>query len=227
MGKQAHSLIAIPPKKATKFHRSLRGNGQVVADPHRTAVPTSSYGRERKFQEYEPALGFSQYFWHQGRLFFWCRQRQQRHFAGQYMPSSLIEGRMYCIGRTTAPIKAMIEEASVRYQQRKVSKTAIRRPAPREQRKQGGYPWKIATTRPSRPLDTVVLEIRQKEHIISDIQEYLQPDTRRWYAERGIPYRRGYVSCFLLLPSNLLCPRCMPILPSYLLLTTTILLTSI
>lgn len=196
IGKHAHSLIAIPPKKATRLHPSLRDTGALTLDPHRTAVPTSSYGRARKFQEYEPALGFSQYFWHQGRFFLWFRQREQRHFAGQYMPSSLIEGRMYCLGRTTAPIKALVEEASVAYQKRKVSKTAIRRPAPREQRKQGGNPWKIVTMRPSRPLDTVVLEHNQKDHIISDIQEYMRPDTRRWYAERGIPYRRGYVSFY-------------------------------
>jgi chaperone BCS1 len=47
--------------------------------------------------------------------------------------------------------------------------------------------------RPARPLDTVVLEEEQKDQLLSDIEEYLRPSTREWYAVRGIPYRRGYV----------------------------------
>ncbi|KIM97813.1 hypothetical protein OIDMADRAFT_105308 [Oidiodendron maius Zn] len=53
--------------------------------------------------------------------------------------------------------------------------------------------WKTVAMRPSRPLHTVVLGDEQKEQLLSDIGEYLQPHTRQWYAVRGIPYRRGYL----------------------------------
>jgi chaperone BCS1 len=47
--------------------------------------------------------------------------------------------------------------------------------------------------RPPRPLSTVVLDEAQKQAFIEDIKEYLHPRTRRWYSNRGIPYRRGYL----------------------------------
>lgn len=46
-----------------------------------------------------------------------------------------------------------------------------------------------------RPLSTVVLHPQQKQTFVDDIKEYLHPRTRRWYSDRGIPYRRGYLLC--------------------------------
>lgn len=51
---------------------------------------------------------------------------------------------------------------------------------------------KVAT-RPSRPMHTVVLDHVQKNRVLTDINEYLHPSTPKWYANRGIPYRRGYL----------------------------------
>lgn len=47
--------------------------------------------------------------------------------------------------------------------------------------------------RPSRPLSTVALDDVQKGMIVRDMNEYLHPATARWYARRGILYRRGYL----------------------------------
>jgi len=181
VGRKAHSLIATPPKKVTRRDPSVMGPGPRALDPHRpfSSPSTTFYSKAHKLQEYEPALGFSQFFWHQYRLSLWIRHREHRQFQGDFMPASLIEAKMYCLGGTTAPIKALIKEASLAYQKRKQSKTTIRRPAPHKQRKEGGNPWKRATMRPSRPLDTVVIENSQKEHIVSEIQEYIRPDSRR------------------------------------------------
>lgn len=109
------------------------------------------------------------------------------------MPTTLIEGRLYCLSRTSAPIKQLIAEASALYHKKSASRTTIRRPAPRQQRNDGN-PWRTVARRPSRPLETVVLEREEKTRLILDIADYLKPDSRKWYAERGIPYRRGYVS---------------------------------
>ena len=40
---------------------------------------------------------------------------------------------------------------------------------------------------------TVVLDPKQKLQVLADMNEYLSPLTPRWYANRGIPLRRGYL----------------------------------
>jgi len=42
-----------------------------------------------------------------------------------------------------------------------------------------------------RPLSSVVLEQGVKERILGDVNAFL--DSRNWYTDRGIPYRRGYL----------------------------------
>jgi chaperone BCS1 len=42
-------------------------------------------------------------------------------------------------------------------------------------------------------MKTVVLDQQQKLQVLADMNEYLHPATPRWYANRGIPLRRGYL----------------------------------
>ncbi|OAX78057.1 hypothetical protein ACJ72_07640 [Emergomyces africanus] len=44
-----------------------------------------------------------------------------------------------------------------------------------------------------RPMSTVVLDGKQKENFMNDVKDYLHPVSKRWYSNRGIPYRRGYL----------------------------------
>ena len=53
--------------------------------------------------------------------------------------------------------------------------------------------WVKIAERPCRPMKTVVLDEARKMDVLADINEYLNPATARWYANRGIPYRRGYL----------------------------------
>lgn len=53
--------------------------------------------------------------------------------------------------------------------------------------------WQKPIVRPSRPLRTVDLDRLKKEALVSDIRKFLSPAARRFYAHRGIPYRRGYL----------------------------------
>jgi len=39
----------------------------------------------------------------------------------------------------------------------------------------------------------VVLDESVKQSLLDDMRDYLHPHTRRWYSNRGIPYRRGYL----------------------------------
>ena len=42
-------------------------------------------------------------------------------------------------------------------------------------------------------MNTIILNANQKFRIQRDIAEFLHPNTRRWYYDRGIPYRRGHL----------------------------------
>lgn len=53
--------------------------------------------------------------------------------------------------------------------------------------------WDQGRHRPSREISTVILPPESKNRLLSDVKEYLNPVTARWYAQRGLPYRRGYL----------------------------------
>ncbi|KKK19208.1 hypothetical protein AOCH_002900 [Aspergillus ochraceoroseus] len=83
-----------------------------------------------------------------------------------------------------------IETAQLYRPQASVSSTAIFR-ALTEFREYSR--WSSITSRPSRDISTVIFNKEKKDSILKDINEYLHPQTRRWYANHGIPYRRGYL----------------------------------
>ncbi|KPI44284.1 Mitochondrial chaperone BCS1 [Cyphellophora attinorum] len=52
--------------------------------------------------------------------------------------------------------------------------------------------WKeFGNARPKRPLESVLLDEGVKERIVSDVQDFIA--SKKWYADRGVPYRRGYL----------------------------------
>ncbi|KAG8832204.1 hypothetical protein FRC18_005414 [Serendipita sp. 400] len=53
-----------------------------------------------------------------------------------------------------------------------------------------GY-WRYNGSRQKRPLSSIVLEPGVKDMIVADCKDFLRSED--WYAERGIPYRRGYL----------------------------------
>ena len=134
-------------------------------------------------------------FWHKGRFFELTRDTKQTLLAG--WGGSMFQNeetlRLTCIGRSTDPIKELIAECQARFFDKQSSRTVVRRPATKEMRSRGRNPWMRVATRPSRPMETVVLDTDQKDRVLADINEYLHPATARWYANRGIPYRRGYL----------------------------------
>ena len=51
--------------------------------------------------------------------------------------------------------------------------------------------WRFVASRPKRPLGSIILDTGIKEKILDDAKDFL--DSRTWYLERGIPFRRGYL----------------------------------
>ncbi|KAG8158929.1 hypothetical protein KVR01_011372 [Diaporthe batatas] len=143
-----------------------------------------------------PALGVHG-FWFEGNYF--RLHRKQEHF----FEDSGVGGQTFkdkenlvisCLGRSPEPIKRLLRHAKESYYNDHYAKTIVKRPSPQNMRRYGGrHAWAQVANRPVRPMKTVVLDARQKVQLLADVNEYLHPATPRWYANRGIPLRRGYL----------------------------------
>ena len=49
----------------------------------------------------------------------------------------------------------------------------------------------LSRKKPSRPLETVVLPPGARERLVADVDDFLSSE--RWYVNRGLPWRRGYL----------------------------------
>jgi chaperone BCS1 len=54
-----------------------------------------------------------------------------------------------------------------------------------------GDDWSHVASRPKRPLNSIVLDQGIKEVLLDDARDFMK--SKRWYADRGIPFRRGYL----------------------------------
>ncbi|PWY89131.1 putative BCS1-like ATPase [Aspergillus heteromorphus CBS 117.55] len=129
------------------------------------------------------------YFWFKGRLLAFAREKEENNNTISYM--RFVPERLFisCLGRDPTILKDLLLEAQKAWVTRDGSSTVIYR----GQKNSGCTDWTRCMARPPRPLSTVVLDHSQKQSFIADIKEYLHPRTRRWYSNRGIPYRRGYL----------------------------------
>ena len=90
-----------------------------------------------------------------------------------------------CLGRSNARLKQLLSKAQHEYIHRDEHKTKIFKASDNGR-------WHETARCVPRSIDTVVLDAAQKKVLIDDIKEYLHPLTKKWYRDRGIPYKRGY-----------------------------------
>lgn len=143
-----------------------------------------------------PALGVHG-FWFEGNYFRLHRKQES------FLEDSGSGGQTFkdkenlvisCLGRSPEPIKKLLRHAKEAYYNDHYAKTIVKRPSPMNMRRYGGrHAWAQVANRPVRPMKTVVLDGKQKVQLLADVNEYLHPATPRWYANRGIPLRRGYL----------------------------------
>ena len=96
--------------------------------------------------------------------------------------------RLTCFGRSPRPIQQLLMQCKDLSATKNKSTTTVRRPHAHA----SGH-WRSAMTRPSRPMDTVYMDDSKKAELLQDVREFLDPTAPRFYARRGIPYRRGYL----------------------------------
>ncbi|KAM5350508.1 hypothetical protein ACJ41O_007013 [Fusarium nematophilum] len=143
----------------------------------------------KKPLQYTPSFG-THFFWYQGHLLLFERH-ENREQSGFLVVSEREEISISCFGRNPRILKELLIDARQQYLKKDETKTLIYRGASGSN---GGDPtWQRCMTRASRPVSTVILNEKVKKDLIDDVTDYLNPNTRRWYSNRGIPYRRGYL----------------------------------
>ncbi|KUJ06703.1 uncharacterized protein LY89DRAFT_678561 [Mollisia scopiformis] len=190
-------MAETPSKSAWELDSEDTETPETTVDAEGNIKWLNFSNQEAKSQpRFTPAIG-SHNFWHKG-TYFQLRRKEVAMFdelgggAAAFKDKELLT--LSCFGRSTEPIKKLIQHAKAHYHLGHNAKTVIKRPAPKDMRRFGGRgSWVKIAERPCRPMKTVVLDEERKLDVLSDINEYLNPATARWYANRGIPYRRGYL----------------------------------
>ncbi|KAI5866227.1 BCS1 N terminal-domain-containing protein [Durotheca rogersii] len=147
--------------------------------------------RDRKKRDlaFTPSFG-THYFWYRGRLLVF-RRTSNREQSSHMPVSEREEISVSSFGRNPWILKELLREARQIYAQKDEHKTLIYRGS---LKLGSGEPaWQRCMARSNRPFSTVILNEKTKQDLIDDITDYLDPATQRWYANRGIPYRRGYL----------------------------------
>lgn len=98
-----------------------------------------------------------------------------------------------CFGTNSRILKQLVHEAQVAFLEREGNRTSIYRSHRPQPGNSDHFEWEKCASRSRRPLSTVVLDEAEKQLVLHDMEEYLHPATKRWYSNRGIPYRRGYL----------------------------------
>ncbi|OTB09564.1 hypothetical protein M426DRAFT_316118 [Hypoxylon sp. CI-4A] len=149
----------------------------------------SAEKRKKKALSYTPSFG-SHYFWYRGRLLLFRRSVKDQNSSYSYL-SQREEISISCLGRNPWILKELLMEARTMYLKKDAKKTLIYRGTQRAGTTEPT--WQRCMSRATRPFSTVILNEKVKQDLIDDVTDYLDPITQRWYANRGIPYRRGYL----------------------------------
>lgn len=149
----------------------------------------ASTSKKKKALSYTPSFG-SHYFWYRGRLLLF-RRTSNREQNSYMLVSEREEISLCCFGRDPWILKELLLEARQQYIEKDEQKTLIYRGTT----KSGSTDpqWQRCLARAQRPFSTVILNEKVKRDLIDDVSDYLSPTTQRWYSNRGIPYRRGYL----------------------------------
>lgn len=161
----------------------------VTFDEEGNAITVATKNRRKKNVRFTPSFG-SHYFWYKGQLLLFKRTQNTRNLA--FGPVSEQEEISICsFGRNPAVLKALLDECRESFIKNDENHTVIYRGGLKPGTSEPS--WTRCVSRVSRPFSTVVLDDQVKQSLLDDMRDYLHPYTRRWYSNRGIPYRRGYL----------------------------------
>ncbi|EPE32991.1 P-loop containing nucleoside triphosphate hydrolase [Glarea lozoyensis ATCC 20868] len=148
-------------------------------------------GKQEKKVRFTPSFG-THYFWYKGKLLQFRRIKDERQQSYGSL-SEREEVSVACFGRDPSILKTLLDECRTLFLKSDESRTVIYRGNLKSTGGASEPQWTRCISRVSRPFSTVVLDESVKQKLLDDMRDYLHPYTRRWYSNRGIPYRRGYL----------------------------------
>ena len=153
--------------------------------------PIVKSGKEKKDKKvrFTPSFG-THYFWYKKRLLLFRRHEDVRQ-SGWGPVSEREKVSVSSFGRDPMILKELLDECRAEFQKSDENRTIIYRGGLKSGTAEPA--WTRCVSRVSRPFSTVVLDETVKQGLLDDMRDYLHPYTRRWYSNRGIPYRRGYL----------------------------------
>lgn len=136
--------------------------------------------------KYEPAPGVT-FFFYKGHLVIANRKIDVDHYWSPVGTDETLY--LTTIGRSPQLLRELIAEARLHWHRKEIHKTTVYTVG----KIHGSPAWDSGRPRPARDIRTVIMDEKDKELIKQDAKDYLHKDTLRWYMERGVPYRRGYL----------------------------------
>ncbi|EJP68697.1 mitochondrial chaperone BCS1 [Beauveria bassiana ARSEF 2860] len=155
----------------------VRGGGLIEEEAAAAAGPSPKNNNKKRitFSPWNGAL----LFWFHGRpVYFKTHMRQVGLLQEE-------EVTVVSLGRSAAPLRNLLEECRQLHLRQTEQRVAIFG--------NHGSAWSKEASRVARPLSTVAMDRDTKEQLVADMARFVNPATQRWYAQRGIPYRRGYL----------------------------------
>ncbi|KAI9639993.1 hypothetical protein NHQ30_011552 [Ciborinia camelliae] len=157
-------------------------------DEEGNPIPRKASEKQKKVK-FTPSFG-THYFWYKRRLLQF--RRSQDKVQSYSAVSEREEITISSFGRNPRILKELLDECRQAFLKNDENRTIIYRGGSKAG-SMGEPGWTRLVSRISRPFSTVVLDEAVKQKVIADMKDYLHPFTRRWYSNRGIPYRRGYL----------------------------------
>ncbi|KAJ4288308.1 hypothetical protein N0V88_007346 [Collariella sp. IMI 366227] len=143
----------------------------------RRSVVVDEDGTQKKPLYYSPWKG-TFYFVHKNHLF-WLRSVEEKLTIRTEEVVTVS-----CFGSPKI-LKLFFDDCRSAYLKRTKNKTAIF--------EHHGGKWKRTNLKSIRPVSTVVMDEVVKQGLLRDIDSFLEPKAPAWHANRGIPYRKGYL----------------------------------
>ncbi|KAF2970850.1 hypothetical protein GQX73_g2717 [Xylaria multiplex] len=166
-----------------------------VARDHSGLYLNFSNQEARARPQYIPAVGLHSFWW-KGQYFRLHRKKESIFDEGAHGGFGTFKDKedlmVSCLWRSPDPIKQLLAHCKEQYYSDHQARTIVKRPCPAYMRRARNN-WQQVANRPVRDMRTVVLDQQQKLQVLADMNEYLHPETPHWYANRGIPLRRGYL----------------------------------
>ncbi|PVG03393.1 P-loop containing nucleoside triphosphate hydrolase protein [Serendipita vermifera] len=134
---------------------------------------------EKRPLHFLPSFDLTQTFWYQGHRMRFTRSRRALRDGDDV---EILTIRI--LTRSQRVLNKLLIEAKTLYEKEEQHRVSIYTASPYND-------WRRSGSRPKRPMESIVLDQGLKDMVLQDAQEFI--GSERWYSERGLPYRRGYL----------------------------------